>query len=237
MEESFLPFHTFPDASLIGDFIEKLEKNNIVFEVEKTPKILDSTISGISSDPDIVVKLRSRDFVRAHECLEEYYKNQISNIDKDYYLFSFSDNELFEIISKPDEWGYLDYELAQKILIDRGQKIDTDLLQKLKSERNRELAKEEHPGFFLYFLAYFFIFNGLLAIISPVFFYGDFTFMATLFSVFIGRSIYKNKKTLPNGQSVFCHPIKDRNRGKFLMSFGLIVFICGAIRVLIFILS
>jgi hypothetical protein len=34
-------------------------------------------------------------------------------VDKDYYLFAFSDSELIELIRKQDEWGSFDIELAK----------------------------------------------------------------------------------------------------------------------------
>lgn len=233
MQDQFQLFHTFSDAGLVNDFTEKLEKNGISFKVEKVPRFLDSTIIGTSSDADFVIKLKSDDFIRAHQCLEDYYRSQIENIDKDYYLFSFTNDELFEIISKPDEWGYLDYQLAQKILFDRGEKIDNSVLQKLKSERKDELAKPEQPGFFLYFVAYLFLLTGLLSFISPVFIYSDFTYLFTLISFFIGKNINTSKKTLPDGQSVFYFPPKDRQHGKTLMSLALVIFVCGIIKHLI----
>lgn len=56
---------------------------------------------------------------------------------------SFSNEELFEILEKSDEWSKFDYVLAQKLLKERGQDINENMLESLKRQRIRELAKPE----------------------------------------------------------------------------------------------
>ena len=233
MSDQFIPFQSFSDSELANDFVEKLEQNEIDYEIENVRKILDSTIAGVSSDPDIIIKLRPEDFTKARHRLEDYYKSQIGNIDKDYYLFSFTNEELFEIISKPDEWNSFDFVFAQKLLAERGQKVDASFLEILKSNRKKELSKLEQPGFFLYFIAYLFILAGLLSFISSTFNYYDLNYLTTLFGFFIGRHIYRSKKTLPDGQTLFSYSQKDKNHGKILMYLGLVIFICCVLKQLI----
>ncbi len=48
-------------------------------------------------------------FTRAHAVLEAFYEKQLQEVDPDYYLFAFTDAELLDILSKPDEWGHFDY--------------------------------------------------------------------------------------------------------------------------------
>lgn len=70
-------------------------------------------------------------------------ENLINEIDKDYYLFEFTNEELYEILLKSDEWSAFDYTLTQKILSERGKPVDSGLLHSLKKERLKELAKPE----------------------------------------------------------------------------------------------
>ena len=67
--------------------------------------------------------MAAADFPRAHLALKAYYQAQLSTMDPDYYLFSFTDTELLEIVTHPDEWGHLDYALAKKLLADRGKPL------------------------------------------------------------------------------------------------------------------
>jgi hypothetical protein len=85
---------------------------------------------------------RAADLDEAHKALEEYYRHQLQDVDPGYYLFSFSDVELLEIVAKPDEWGHFDYVLARALLADRGLEIPDETVEQMKQQRLRQLAKE-----------------------------------------------------------------------------------------------
>jgi hypothetical protein len=59
-------------------------------------------------------------------------------------LFNFSDEELFDHLAKPDEWLAFDYQLAQKILDERGKQVDKEFLNSLKKAKIETLAKPEN---------------------------------------------------------------------------------------------
>ena len=109
MNEPFIVFQSFYDISLAQEMAEKLKQNDIPLEIEDTSSPIDPVIIGSGLDAEIRIKLRQQDFNKAHSVLEEYYTDQLDTIGKDYYLYDFSDQELIEIIEKPDEWGVLDY--------------------------------------------------------------------------------------------------------------------------------
>lgn len=200
--ESLLTFHSFNDEEVANDYAEKLALNNILFKIEKIPAILDSSIIGTSSGINFIIKLKSSDFEKAHEVLGNYYKSQIESIQKDYYLYEFTDKELYEILEKPDEWGYLDYQLANKILADRGKGVDSKKLIELKEIRNSELAKPEKSSKALIILGYcFFLFAGIVTIL-------------------VGRYLKNEKKTLPDGKSVYSYPEIDRAHGNRMIKIG-----------------
>ena len=53
-------------------------------------------------------------------------EKEIEVIDDDYYLLSFSDDELIDVVSKSDEWNKFDVSLAKKLLKERGNEITND---------------------------------------------------------------------------------------------------------------
>lgn len=120
MNESFLTFKKFKDPELAKVISDQLKQNNIEFLLEDNPKFFDPTFANNAFDPYIFIKIKPEDFTKATEALEEYYEMSLNHVESDYYLFEFTDDELFEIISKPDEWGPFDYQLSKKILSDRG---------------------------------------------------------------------------------------------------------------------
>ena len=139
MQEELLTFQKFKDIDIANDIAEKLKVANIHFEIEDDEKFFDPTFAKNPMQNEIRIKLKSIDFLKANEVLDDYYKSQTDNIDKDYYLFSFTDQELLEILTKADEWGRLDNQLAQKILKERGKEINPEELEILTNKRINEL--------------------------------------------------------------------------------------------------
>ncbi len=119
----------------------------------------------------------------------------MDGVDKDYYLFEFTDEELMEIVSKPDEWGHFDYQLAQKFLRESGKEIKPEVAALLKAQRLNELAKSETVHKYWIYLGY----------VSAL--------LGGLIGIFIGWTLAYYKKTLPDGQRVFAYREDVRNHG------------------------
>lgn len=205
MADEFDTFLSFNDQDLAGYVAEKLQDRNIDFIIEKSKPLLDGILVDDSLEQNIHIKLRRTDFQKGHEALEDYYQTQLESVEKDYYLFSFTTQELKELIAKPDEWGHFDFQLAQKILKDRGDGVDTVTLNKMKEDRLKELAKPEKASRLFLFFGYCFIPFGVIV------------------GFLIGRHLYLSKRTLPNGQVVFSYQDSDRKHG------GRIMIISGAL--------
>ncbi len=212
MIETYLTFQKFNDIELANEIAERLKQNDIeCFVQDNQGKFFEPSFANNSFEPDIAIKLKPDDFIKANKALEDYYKKQHDTVDKDYDLFEFSDNELTEIISKPDEWGNFDYQLAQKILKDRGKEIKPDTVQNLKTQRFDELSTPEKASQLLIFAGYFFVFFG------------------AVIGIIIGWSLYSSKKTLPNGHRVFVYRNEDRMRGSRILLMGTIVIVLAII--------
>src|SRR5690606_22574962 len=126
----------------------------------------------------------------------------LNAVDQDHYLFDFTEEELRDILLKSDEWSKYDYLLAQKILRDRGHKIDTETINVLKEKRIEDLAKPDKNKKLSILAGYVFaIFGGLIAI-------------------FIGWHLFSHKKTLPNGGQVYSYSEQDRKQGRIILILG-----------------
>jgi hypothetical protein len=227
MSEKLVTFREFSDPDVAGEFAAQLSAEGLVFSVENPPGLLDNIFIGTSSAPSIIIKLNPDDFPKAHKVLEDYYKKVVNLVDSDYYLFSFKDEELYELLSKPDEWGPFDYQLAQKILRERGKNIDNNALMRLSVERKTKLTEPVSAGISFYIIGYLFIVYGIYSFFYP---YADinlipYLFLTPFFSIVIGYFIFKSKKILPDGERVFSYMKKDRTRGMIMMYIGLIVFV------------
>ena len=207
MNDTFSVFRKYPTMEQAKGLEKLLGKNDIKAFIVDNIAPVDSSFSGSTLQNQFEIKIQQSDFERAEKILYEDAENLINQVDKDYYLFDFTDEELYDILLKADEWNELDYKLAQKILTDRGKSIDTDLLKTLKRQRLESLAKPEENQKSWIIAGYVFaILGGLLGI-------------------FIGYSLWTSKKSLPNGQRVYSYNEKDRAQGKTIFYIGLIMII------------
>lgn len=211
MNEDLLTFHRSHEPEITGDMARKLENAGIYVQLENDDKLFDPTFAQNPLQKETRIKLRPADFEKANEILADYYDEYAKDIDRDYYLFSFSNRELTEILAKPDEWGKLDYQLAQKILAERGETFDKNELDYLKDKRIEVLSKPDKSPVVLILLGYCFIVAGLFS-------------LGCLFaSLVIGFVLTGFKKTLPNGQTAFTYMKNDRNHGKVIIALSVMV--------------
>lgn len=204
MATPFLTFQKFNDAGLATTVAEKLKEQHIEFELANEQPNFDPSYAFNAVEPTIHLKIQAADFSKAHTVLEEYYQNQLQDVDPDYYLLSFSNQELQEIIEKPDEWGHFDYALAKKLLAERGISITPAKAEQLKKERLHELAKPETTGIYWIYAGYLFaILGGALGLL-------------------LGYIIAYFKKTLPNGDRVFVYLPSERAHGKRILIISII---------------
>lgn len=206
MPETFLTFKRFNDADAANDLITHLKNFHIPYEVEDSDKFFDPTFARDPLQRDIFIKLQPKDFAIAQKQIENYYKEQLKNVTADYYLFEFQDEELQDILMKPDEWGDFDNQLAQQILKDRGREMKPTVVEELKKQRNDYLAKPAMSG------------GGWI----PAGFLSS--FIGGFIGIFIGWHLYQSKKTLPDGRSVYMFKEEDRRNGKIIFIIGCIVF-------------
>lgn len=206
MTNNFLTFQKFNDPELAATIASHLRESGIPSEIVKEAQVFDPTFANNDFEPTIHLKLLPSDFTRAQAALEAFYQAQLTNLPPDYYLFSFTDTELVDIVKHPDEWGQLDYALAKKLLAERGQIVTADQEASFHHERLKDLKKPETTPFRWiiagYILAVYFCLIGMI----------------------IGYVFAYMKKTLPNGEQIYTYSQPVRNHGKRILVLALIVF-------------
>jgi hypothetical protein len=205
MADIFLTFKRFHQEEIANDLIQKLRELNIEFEIEDSGKIPDPFFAKNMATRDFSIKLKPADFTIAQRELESYYRLQTEHADPGYYLFELTNEELQEIIEKYDEWGDFDYQLAQKILKDRGKEINAEFTSTPKKKRNDGLATSgpTHKGW---------IYFGYFSVI-----------LGGLFGIIIGWHLYYSKKTLPDGRIAYNYGDWERIHGKLILLLGSIL--------------
>lgn len=195
--EDFTVYQTFTNQEEAADLVDLLKENSIDYKVESSSGAFNPSFV---FTPEISVLISPLN-VRLVNSLF------ISQAPNDYYLFNYSDSELQEIIEKNDEWNVFDYQLAQKILSDRGIVLDADKMDSITSKRISELSQPDESQKSWIILGYALILVGALP------------------GIFIGYSIWKGTKTLPNGASVHRFSESDRTHGKWITWISMALFI------------
>ncbi len=203
-EDNFLTYQKFSDKSGATIFSDWLAENGIAFILEDSSASFDPSFANNKLQNEYRIKISKGDFEKVDRLQMEISASEIESVDKSYYLFGFTDQELIEIVTKSDEWSKFDYLLAQKILKERGKEINKELLETLRRQRIEELAKPEDSQRVWVIAGYAFaLFGGILG-------------------VFIGWHLKSHKKTLPNGDRVYGYLPEDRKQGGRILILGAI---------------
>jgi hypothetical protein len=204
---NFVTYKKFYEQERVAALTSILSENDIEFHVEVEKESLDSLYGDKHFEKQFFVKIKQTDFSKADSLLKQVSIKELETVDKDHYLYGFSDEELFDILSKPDEWNEFDVELSTKILNDRGKEINPGTIQLLKTQRLKDLAKHEESPRVTICAGY------LFALIGGV------------IGAFIGWHLWTYKKVLPNGQRMYGYTKKDRTHGGVILIIGTILFI------------
>ncbi len=207
MEDNFATYRKFIFKDDVLDLIKILKEYKIDFVLSDNSSRLDSTFGNDDNTKQFALKIKRANFKKVEELEEDLISKSLENVNKDYYLFEFSDDELIEIVLKSEEWNKFDYLLAQKILKERGKEVNIDLIKAINKRRIDDLKTEEASPKWLIYIGY----------ISSV--------LGGLIGIFIGLYLINYKKTLPNGETIYGFGTEDRKSGKN-------IFICSIIGVI-----
>jgi hypothetical protein len=210
-QEDYFTFQKFSDEVAALELTTVLKKHNIDVLLENASPNFDPTFANSELTKEYRVKLLKKDFEQARQLLLELSTAQLGDVDPNHYLFDFSDEELFELINKQDEWSAFDFLLAQKILKERGKEITPAAIEGARKKRLQELSSPEKSQ------SSWIVFGYLSALCGG------------LLAIFIGWYLRYHKKTLPDGNSVYAYNAADRRSGYKIFVLGIVFSILWSI--------
>lgn len=196
----FLTYSEFHSIQEAQQLIALIRKYQIPFELVQEKGLLDKIYTGEYLDPMVTVKIPEERFEELNALLLSEAKTQLNNIDPDYYLFKFTDQELIDVINNRNEWNYFDQALARKILTDKGIDISKDI---------KDVAEMDHYSP-MHLNTVWIISQYILAVCLSV--AGIIIGLATVFA-------YKTNKS---GQKKNIYDDSTRLHGKIILGLGVI---------------
>jgi hypothetical protein len=211
MDNEFITYQRFDDIILAEELTDLLQASSIPYRFEEQSFLFDPSLVMSKAKKEYAIKIKSDDFEKADRLLEANEAKNVEAIDKDYYLFSFSDDELQEVLIKSDEWSAFDVVLARKIFGDRGKAISDVEIEKIRNDRIQALKQPDSPQSFWIVVGY------AAALLGGV------------LGIFIGWHLFTYKKTIPNGERIYGYSEKDRKQGTIIFYLSIIICIIGVI--------
>ena len=198
----FVTYKKIKDQLELNSFIELLKSNEIPFEVEDISANFNPTMVPRDGSIDMRVKILPGYFDEVRRLETEELKPLLEEIDSDYYLFSFTHDELKDILKNRIEWSLFDVLLAEKILLEKGSAASPTEIETLKNDAINELSTEKRLDVFQLIIAYF------ASILLP------------FLGLIIGYFYLSHKQTLPNGEQRFVYDKRSRYNGKIIALIG-----------------
>jgi hypothetical protein len=204
MTIDFVAYKKFTDAKSAETIMNLLQERDIECLLQDDQHSYVKVVGYNQVDFGITLNIKENNITEADKILEEYYSQHVQEVDKDYYLFEFTDKELKDIIANPFDWGQFDYQLAKQILKEKGIEFSDNHLQEKKDERITELSKIKKVPMYMFIAGYIFAIA-----LPPV-------------GMLLGIMIVYNRNLLPNGTKFYIHSPKDRNQGKMILGISIL---------------
>ena len=202
---AFRQYQSFISAEAAQPLIELLFKHGLLFETGYDKPAYDPKMAFNETETRFVVRLKPTDFEAAHALEDQTSEALAATADPDHYLFGFTDEELFEVLVKRDEWSSFDVALAGRILRQRGRDITPDTVRLLRQYRAVELTKPEASQ------KTFIIAGYAMALLGGI------------LGILIGLNLLYAKKKLLDGTQGPAYSETDRAHGFRIIVLGFVV--------------
>jgi hypothetical protein len=205
----FRTFQTYASAEAAQPLLAALEQQGIkaITSFDNGQVAFDPSFANNQLTSKFTVQLRLADFELASQVLTDLDKDALSQANPNHYLFTFSDEELFDLLLKPDEWSSFDVALASQLLRQRGRDISPDTLKLLRQHRVAKLAEPDRDQ-------NVWIRSGYASAL-----------LGGFIGLFIGYHLYAHRNQLPDGRRVYAFAPEDRVHGLRIMVLSTVMFI------------
>jgi hypothetical protein len=207
-ENQFILYRSFLNLEEGKKMEALLEQNNIPHLLDIPRVSLSPGIIGTGMNVKATLKVLAQDFKRIDKMIaDEIRKIPFSEL-KEHPLQECSEEDLYEILLKPEEWNIENRTMAQIILTNRGKDISEEEVERIKTERLHQIRKGKEGSirfmlFFLICLTYSLFTNTI-----P---------LSILFGMAMGAYYLYSKKHDMDGNSYYEYEATTRLYGKVIL--------------------
>lgn len=196
---NFKTYKNLTDIVLAKEIAKILETHKIVHKILDTSNDFDATFSLDDTKNSILILLDSKDFDHADKLIDENLNFDINQFSSQHPFFSFTKEELIEVVKNFDDWSPLDVKLANHLLKEQNVTINQT---EIKTHQVKKIRNEETPqkskAITLLFGYLFSLLGGFLGL------------GIALFLVF-------GKRTLSDGSKKYIYCESDRKHGIYML--------------------
>lgn len=206
--ENLVLLQRFLDPDQAVELAEVLMAHGIPTEIDtNNPNVVGSFTSN-TANKEVLLMVKEGDLGRARQLMESLAEEEVVEGEiTGHYLDSFSVEELWEVVQRPDEWNPVDVALAKKMLKEKGEEASEEKIAEARKARIHELAQPDAASGYL-------IASGYL-----------FAFLGGIIGIFIALQLLRSTKVLPNGQKVYYYPEINRRDGLIMLVIGLVMLV------------
>jgi len=202
-EKEYRVYKKFFSVEEAEPLLELLKQKGIDYQTSSFNSNIGSTFASTNDPNTLEVMLLPDQFEVVDAILEKEAAQAVETLPADHYMRSFTDDELMEVLEKPDEWTKEDYLIAQQLLRQHGKMISQTMLDDLWNKRMELLSTPEKGSSFWNIVGYLSAFCG------------------GFLGILMGWYMMSSKKTLPTGKSVFVYDSPTRISGRQMFYIGI----------------
>jgi len=169
-EKKYILFRVFREEDDMKFFTDVLDDCGIDYTIENPRADSNDVLAsayGVQMAEDamqykFMLMIAEDDFERAQTEVHKHIAEWISNAgsEENSLLNEFNDEELLDVIKKPDEWAVEDIVMAQSLLEKRGKHVSDEVVEAYRNKRLEEVRQPKFGGYGTIIIGYIFAFLG-----------------------------------------------------------------------------
>lgn len=203
MNETYIKFNTKDD---VEELTSLFKENQIAYEVEVVPYKTELSNDGTAPEHKYHIKLSKSNFEQVNHLMLELSQKYINQAPKDYHLFTFSKEDLLNIVALPEEWSKTEYLIALKLLQERRVTYNEKTLNQIRQELKSDNVKHDSLDN-----------QGLLVVLGYTL-----AVLGGFLGIGIGWRLTTHKRNLADGTKEYVYSKDDRIHGKNILTIGII---------------